>query len=319
MLAGGEDSALDRLSAAAALLAGRPALSAMDARVRSLMAEAGDVAADLRHAAETWEEDPARLEAVRARRQLLRELGRKYGPTPGEITAFAAAARDELSGLEAAEARARTVDAELDGAREAGAVVEAAVAEARRAAAPRLAATIESTLATLAMGGARMEIDVSGDGPADDVVFLLAANRGEPPLPLAKVASGGELSRTMLALRLALAGGAGTLVFDEVDAGIGGEAAVAVGVALAELGRRTQVLVVTHLAQVAARAAHHLAVTKGVEAGRTRSVVTPLDDDGRVVELSRMLSGAPGSATARRHARELLAAGRSAGGRARVR
>jgi DNA repair protein RecN (Recombination protein N) len=135
---------------------------------------------------------------------------------------------------------------------------------------------------------------------------MLGANPGEPLQPLAKAASGGELARTMLAIRLAITGSAGLLVFDEVDAGVGGAAATAVGAALAALGSRGQVLVVTHLAQVAAQAAHQLAVHKVEEGGRTRSTVTVLDAQARVVELSRMLSGRPDSASARRHARELL-------------
>jgi DNA repair protein RecN (Recombination protein N) len=169
-----------------------------------------------------------------------------------------------------------------------------------------LASRIESTLHDLAMPSARFAIEVDGDGAADQVTFLLGANRGEPLLPLAKAASGGELSRTMLAIRLAVADPPGVTVFDEVDAGVGGAAATAVGAALADLGRHGQVLVVTHLAQVAAQADRQLAVRKSEESGRTRSEVSTLDDEGRVVELSRMLSGHPDSASAQRHARELL-------------
>jgi DNA repair protein RecN (Recombination protein N) len=158
----------------------------------------------------------------------------------------------------------------------------------------------------LAMPSARFSIDVDGPGPADPVTFRLGANPGEPMQPLAKAASGGELSRTMLAIRLAVAEVPGVTVFDEVDAGVGGSAATAVGAALADLGRHGQVLVVTHLAQVAAQADQQLAVRKSEESDRTRSEVTALDDDGRVVELSRMLSGQPDSESAQRHARELL-------------
>ncbi|HEX6596086.1 MAG TPA: hypothetical protein VF045_04075, partial [Acidimicrobiales bacterium] len=151
-----------------------------------------------------------------------------------------------------------------------------------------------------------------GPGPADDVTFLLAANAGSPPLPLAKVASGGELARTMLALRLALGPqdgpGPGTIVFDEVDAGIGGQAALAVGRALAEVAedRDRQVLVVTHLPQVAAFADAQVAVSKEERDGVTVAGARILSAEERVVELSRMLSGQPSSATARDHAQELL-------------
>ncbi|MGH9018075.1 MAG: DNA repair protein RecN, partial [Acidimicrobiales bacterium] len=159
----------------------------------------------------------------------------------------------------------------------------------------------------LAMPRARLEVVVGERDPGEDVTLLLGANPGEPVLPLAKVASGGELARAMLALRLVLTDAPPTIVFDEVDAGIGGEAALAVGRALAEVATGHQVLVVTHLAQVAAYAGHQVGVHKEVTGNRTLAVSAALDDDGRVVELARMLSGQPESDTARRHARELLA------------
>ena len=154
---------------------------------------------------------------------------------------------------------------------------------------------------------ARAEVVVEvGDDPGDDVTFLLAANAGSPPMPLARIASGGELARTMLALRLVLSGAPPTLVFDEVDAGIGGTAATAVGRALSALGADHQVLVVTHLPQVAAFADAQVAVHKQERDGRTLTSASQLDDEGRVVEIARMLSGSPDSATAREHAAELL-------------
>jgi DNA repair protein RecN (Recombination protein N) len=183
---------------------------------------------------------------------------------------------------------------------------ESVVARERRRVAPVLAAEIETTLHDLAMPSARFAIRVEGEGSADQVTFELAANPGEPAQPLSRAASGGELSRTMLAVRLALTDAPGVLVFDEVDAGVGGAAATAVGAALAGLGHYAQVLVVTHLAQVAAQADHQVAVRKIEAGGRTRSEVTRLDPYARVVEISRMLSGSPDSESARRHARELL-------------
>jgi DNA repair protein RecN (Recombination protein N) len=170
------------------------------------------------------------------------------------------------------------------------------------------------------MPRARFEVCVGDDRAGEAVTWLLGANPGEPALPLAKVASGGELARTMLALRLVLGSqvdraeqsGGRTLVFDEVDAGIGGEAAVAVGRALAEVAEHDQVLVVTHLAQVAAFADEQIAITKDEVNGRTVAQARLLGPADRVVELSRMLSGRPDSPTAHRHAEELLAV---AGGR----
>ena len=155
------------------------------------------------------------------------------------------------------------------------------------------------------MPKARVEVQVDGDA-GDEVSFLLAANPGAPPLPLAKVASGGELARAMLALRLVLTEAPDTLVFDEVDAGIGGTAALAVGGSLATLAGHHQVLVVTHLAQVAASADAHVRVTKKTTRTRTSTSVEVLDDEAQVVEISRMLSGSPDSDTAHEHARELL-------------
>jgi DNA repair protein RecN (Recombination protein N) len=159
---------------------------------------------------------------------------------------------------------------------------------------------------TLAMPHAAMEITVGDDPPGDDVTFLIAVNPGLPLLPLSRVASGGELARTMLALRLVLTEAPETLVFDEVDAGIGGAAASAVGEALARLGKRHQVMVVTHLAQVAALADTHIMVTKSVDAGATTATAQSVDDDARVAEVARMLSGDRGGESARLHAAELL-------------
>ncbi|HEX3564578.1 MAG TPA: DNA repair protein RecN [Acidimicrobiales bacterium] len=299
-------SAQDRLAEAAGALSDRLPLAPLEERSRAMMAELADLGTELRQVVETWDDDPERLEAVRARRQLLHELGRKYGTTPGEVIGFAEQARTTLADLQSADARAVALDGEIEQARAVLAETEAVVARRRHQAAPVLADQIESTLRTLAMPSARFEVSVAGEGPADQVTFLLGANPGEPPLPMAKVASGGELARTMLAVRLALTGSPGVIVFDEVDAGIGGMAATAVGAALATLAERTQVLVVTHLAQVAAHADRQVSVRKDEVDGRTVALTAELDPDERVIELSRMLSGSPDSDTARRHARELL-------------
>jgi DNA repair protein RecN (Recombination protein N) len=271
------------------------------------MAELSDLSTELRTVVETWEDDPRRLDEVRARRQLFHQLVRKYGDTLGEVLAFADRARDQVAAIADEEQRAAELEDRIAAALAVVAEAEAAVAAQRRACAPRLAAQIEGTLHTLAMPSARFSVVVDGPGAADHVVFLLGANRGEPLQPLAKAASGGELARTMLAIRLAVTDAPGTMVFDEVDAGVGGAAAASVGAALAGLGSHAQVIVVTHLAQVAAQADQQIEVRKSERGGRTRSTVTTLDGEGRVTELSRMLSGRPGSDSARRHARELLA------------
>ncbi|MBA2625011.1 MAG: DNA repair protein RecN, partial [Acidimicrobiia bacterium] len=175
------------------------------------------------------------------------------------------------------------------------------------------AQAVEGHLRQLAMSRACFGVSVEGPDPGDSVQFLLSANAGEPPLPLAKVASGGELARAMLAARLVLTDAPPTLVFDEVDAGVGGQAALAVGRALAALADGRQVLVVTHLPQVAAFADAQVTVAKAEARGRTTASATVLDEPGRVIELSRMLSGHPDSSAARGHAEELLATARRGG------
>jgi DNA repair protein RecN (Recombination protein N) len=308
-----DESALGRLAEASRLLTGNDPLAPFDARLRATMIDLSDLTGELRSVVETWEEDPQRLEQVRSRRQLFRELERKYGDDLGEVLAFGEWARERLAEIERQGQRAAALDQEIANALEVVGAAEAEVATARREAAPRFAGQVQATLRELAMGSARFSVSVEGVGAADDVEFLLGANPGEPLLPLAKTASGGELARTMLAIRLAVTDTQGAMVFDEVDAGVGGSAATAVGSALAELGRHAQVLVVTHLAQVAAQADRQLGVAKSEHEGRTRTEVRSLEGDARVVELSRMLSGSPGSDSARLHARELL---EQVGGRA---
>ncbi|HEV3280350.1 MAG TPA: DNA repair protein RecN [Acidimicrobiales bacterium] len=316
-VSGSDDaSALGRLAEASGAVSGRDGLVPLADRIRSAMGDLTDLAVELRAIVETWEDDPERLESVRGRRHLFRQLERKYGGTLSEVLSFAVGARERLEAIGDDEQRALQLDDEIRSARQALDAVESKVASARRRAAPRLAAEIEGTLRTLAMPSARFSIAVEGGGPADQVTFWLAANPGEPSQPLAKVASGGELARTMMAVRLAVGGSPGVMAFDEVDAGIGGAAATAVGMALAGLGRGAQVLVVTHLAQVAALADHQIEVRKFERGGRTCSDVVPLDTEGRVIEISRMLSGRPDSSSARRHARELLDGVPAAGARA---
>ena len=255
---------------------------------------------------ETWEDDPGRLEEVRARRQLFHQLTRKYGDTLGEVTAFADGARARMAALAGEEERAAALEEQVRTAGAEVASAEADVAAQRRLWAPRLAAQVEETLHGLAMPSARVSVVGRGRRTGRPRGVPAGANPGEPPQPLAKAASGGELARVMLAIRLAITEAAGAMVFDEVDAGVGGAAANAVGAALAGLGRHGQVIVVTHLAQVASQADHQFEVRKHERGGRTTSQVTVLDDEGRVTELSRMLSGRPDSASARRHAREML-------------
>ena len=306
------------MASAQAALAGRAPFSDPAGRLAAIVAELDDVVAEIRDAADAVVDDPERLDAVRARRQLLVELVRKYGTarrgsegsgTLGDVIAYAAEVGVRLEDLESHDERAAALDARRRDAVAAVATAEAEVGAARRAAAPDLAAAITGHLRDLALPGARIDVVVGEDDPGDDVAILLAPGPGVEARPVAKAASGGELARTGLALRLVLTADQPCVVFDEVDAGIGGAAAVAVGRALAALGRERQVLVVTHLAQVAAFATAQIGVTKTSSGQATTSEAVALEGDARVAELSRMLAGRTDSERARAHAAELLAEG----------
>jgi DNA repair protein RecN (Recombination protein N) len=299
-------SARDLVSATAARLAHLDPLTDLSARLVAVAAELDDVLAELRDREERFDDDPARLAAVQERRRLLSELRRKYGADLAAVIAYRDEARARLADLQAGDQRRAEITAERDRAVGRLQRAEQALGDSRRAAAPELAKRIETHLRELALPRARLEVRVPPEGRGDAVEFLFGANAGEAALPLSKVASGGELARAMLATRLVLTDAPTTLVFDEVDAGIGGEAALAVGRSLAELGERHQVLVVTHLAQVAAFATHQIAVEKRESSSRTITEARAVSGDERLAELSRMLSGQPASAAARRHAEELL-------------
>jgi DNA repair protein RecN (Recombination protein N) len=308
--AGPDDGAIGLLGAAVGAFGGRSAFGPWEARLRASGAELADVASDLRAAAETWEDDPAALAEVQARRRLLGDLRRKYGSSIADVMAFGDQARRRYSDLSGSTEEMAALEAERDEARRALREAEIRLGDRRRRAAPDLAEAAGARLATLAMQEARFAVEVHPEGLGEPVVFLLGANPGEPPQPMAQVASGGELARAMLALRLVTATGPPTMVFDEVDAGVGGAAALALGGALAEVAVGKQVLVVTHLAQVAAFADRQLAVRKVVRDHRTVTEIEALGHDERLTELSRMLSGHAESDKARAHAAELLAGAR---------
>ena len=309
-----EGPAEDALGAAVAALEGRPPFAELATRLRALQSEVQDVAHDVRTSEESVVVDPERLETVQARRALLAELKRKYGPALRDVVDYGEATRTRLVELEEHEQRAARLEASKQTAEDTMQRAAGALSKARRAAAPRLAEAVTQHLRELALPAATFSIDITsdtdpaliGDDGADTVTFLLAPNPGEPARALAKAASGGELSRTMLALRVVLSEAPPTLVFDEVDAGIGGEAGAAVGRALAMLGGHHQVLCVTHLPQVAAFADAHVLVAKDEVKGRTVAGASLLLDEARVNEISRMLAGVGGSDHARRHARELV-------------
>ena len=302
----GDEGAIDKLGSAAAALAGRKAFAPVSDRLAAAAAELDDTVAQLRGVLDTIEDDPQALAEVRARHQLLRELTRKYGDTLSEAAAFGDRAAERLSQLQRHAEIAAELEEGIAAARRRVDDEAQAVAAARRAAAPGLAEAVRGHFESLALTGGTLDVRVTGDPPSDGVELAFSANRGSPPGPLSKVASGGELARVMLALRLVLTAGPPTLVFDEVDAGIGGEAALAVGGALASLTKHHQVLVVTHLPQVAAFAHHHVAVRKSDDGFSVASDLVAVDGTDRVTELARMLAGQPSWDSGRQHASDLL-------------
>ena len=280
-----------------------------------------DLAADVASYATKIDTDPNRLAAVSERRAALTALTRKYGDDLDAVLAWAESASNRLLELDSTDERIETLRVEQVRLSAEVAAAAKTLTQAREKAATRLGKEVTEELTLLAMPNATLTIEVrpaeklSSHG-ADDIEFLLAANTGAGARALNKGASGGELSRVMLALEVSLAGTSPvpTFVFDEVDAGVGGAAAVEVGRRLAELARTAQVLVVTHLPQVAAYADRHILVEKASDGTVTSSGLTTLDDTGRERELSRMLAGLTDSDTALAHARELLAVAQAARG-----
>ena len=258
------------------------------------------------------EADPARLEEVEGRLATLDRLKRKYGPTLADTLAYLESISVSLDAATTAEDRAEKLTGRLASLDLEASAAAADLRAAREKAAVRLSKAVEAELSPLAMAGARLVIAIrettrTGDG-ADEIEFLMTPNAGETPRPIDKVLSGGELSRLALALQCVVSNGSPgrTLVFDEVDAGIGGAVAEAVGRRLKSIAARDQVLCVTHLAQIAAFGDHHYRVDKAEVKDRTVATVTELDHAQRVREIGRMLAGERLTAEALKHAEQLL-------------
>ncbi|TDD99144.1 DNA repair protein RecN [Jiangella asiatica] len=290
-----------------------PELAALADRLAEAAYLVGDVAADLASYGAAIDTDPERLAEVQQRRSALTALTRKYGETIAAVLTWAEAGSRRLLELDGDDDRVTALREEKETLLTQLGDLAAAITKARTEAAARFSDDVSVELTALAMPHARIVVEVrprDGFGPTgvDDVEILFTGHNGAQPRPLDKGASGGELSRLMLAIEVVFAGAdpVPTFVFDEVDAGVGGKAAVEVGRRLAMLAKHAQVLVVTHLPQVAAFADQHLKVVKSDDGRVTSSGVEALDDAGRVGELSRMLAGLEGSASARAHAEELL-------------
>nr|WSW48506.1 DNA repair protein RecN [Streptomyces sp. NBC_01001] len=306
------------------------ALGALAERIGELGILLADVAGELAGYADDLDADPLRLAAVEERRAALTQLTRKYGDSIDSVLEWAERGSARLLELDGDDERITELTAERDGLRAELSLLAQALTDARVEAAMRFASAVTEELASLAMPHARVTIDIRqvedpegvevdgrpvayGPSGTDEVELLLAPHPGAQPRPIAKGASGGELSRVMLAVEVVFAGSdpVPTYLFDEVDAGVGGKAAVEVGRRLAKLAKSAQVVVVTHLPQVAAFADRQLLVEKTNDGSVTRSGVKVLEGEDRVRELSRMLAGHEDSVSARAHAEELLAAARA--------
>jgi DNA repair protein RecN (Recombination protein N) len=302
-----------------------PTLGVLSDRIADAAAALDDVAAGLASYVDSVEADPSRLGVVQDRRAALASLTRKYGASVDEVLVWAENASLRLLELDGDDERLLGLEAERESLRSGLAALAATITSARRTAGARFGADVTRELVDLAMPHAVLEVEVRqvpardgldvdgrvlafGPSGTDEVELMLTPHAGAPSRPIAKGASGGELSRVMLALEVVFAGSqpVPTLVFDEVDAGVGGKAAVEVGRRLARLARTSQVLVVTHLPQVAAFADRQVVVEKTDDGRVTTSSLRTADDHERVRELARMLAGLEGSDHAAAHAQELL-------------
>lgn len=325
----GESGVLSALSRAHSLLAEAQSvdkrLSPWEAILADALYNLQEVIPELRHYRENFTLDPARLNAIEERLDLIDRLRRKYGATIEEVLAYRDQAAAELEELAQAGENSATIERELAVTADRLAERAAALAAARRELADALEKKLAAELADLGMPKARFQVSFSynedpqglpwkehkvrpGPDGFDSVEFLLAANPGEPPRPLAKVASGGELSRVMLAIKTILAhhDSVATLIFDEVDAGIGGRTAQAVAAKLVQVSRSHQVICITHLPQIACMGDTHFQIRKEVRAGKTFTEVAQLSPEARVEELGRMLAGSDVTPVVRKHAVELL-------------
>lgn len=289
-----------------------PELAELAGRVQELGYLASDLGADLASYAAGLDVDPQRLAEVQQRRATVTGLLRRYGQSSAEVLAWARQAAAELVELDVSDERIATLTEEVTRLEQETLARGAELCRLRQAAAEQLQERVGEELAHLAMGNARVVVAVTPGGQPrrhglDDVDIQLAANPGAPPRTVTRAASGGELSRVMLALEVVCADGeVPTYVFDEVDAGVGGAAALDLGARLARLARHAQVIVVTHLGQVAAFADRHLVVRKATDGAVTASGVHEVTGEERLAELARMLGGVSDSEAALQHAAELL-------------
>jgi len=321
-LDGDDDAVLQRLGAIAKQLSSiqriDPALSRLQEVFDSAYFAIEALARELTEYEASVDLDPSRLEEVRRRRDLLFRLTKKYGGSIPEVIRAVAEARAELDLVDSADMDVKELESRERAARSALESGARALTAKRQYAAKRLARAVDKVLPDLGMPDGHLTVSLNAlqqiaEHGAEDVEFRVALNVGHEARPLSRVASGGELSRVMLALKTILArlDRVPTLVFDEVDAGIGGRVGLQVGDTLRRVAGHHQVFAITHLPQIAARAHHHIVVSKGARSGVTTADISIVSDNERVTEVARMLGGDAESATSRAHARELLVAGKA--------
>ncbi|HEX6575169.1 MAG TPA: DNA repair protein RecN [Gemmatimonadaceae bacterium] len=317
LLSGDEDGILDRLAHVNRSLAGIQKVDTAGARLQELF-DSGfyaldELARSVDDYASSVDLDPDRLESVRRRREVIYSLVKKYGPTLDDVIEMGRKSRAELDLVDSGSFDLAQLTARENAAREKLHDAAAKLSSLRNAAAKKLSKAVDAVLPDLGMNGGKFSIVLApkqsiDEHGAEDIEFRVALNVGHEARPLARVASGGELSRVMLALKtiLARADSVPTLVFDEVDAGIGGKVGLQVGDTLRRVAEHHQVFAISHLPQIAARAHNHIVVSKAAKGGVTTADVAVLEGSTRVVEIARMLGGDPESKVSRAHAKELL-------------
>jgi DNA repair protein RecN (Recombination protein N) len=298
-----------------------PELEATVADLKRLAGETREAAYTLRDLGRDWEDDPARLEEIEARLALYRRLATRFHCTVDDLAARRAVVEAELAAIERDESDLRSLDRPLADAWARLKTAAGQLSNARQKASTAFVRALQRRLKMLNLAGARLTVEISTDALGDDptasapaeggvdrVELLFSANPGEAPRPLRKIASGGELSRVTLAAKTVLAGAdrVPTLVFDEIDAGVGGRLGAVLGKTLAELARHHQVICVTHLPQMASYAHRQWVIRKHVERGRTRTTITPLDESDRIDELAAMLRGESAAEGTRQEALAML-------------
>lgn len=301
-----ESSAMDKLGEARSHLLHKPIYAPLVDALSEQIMLLGELGREIHSQLDLLDSDPARLEEIHKRLQLLSGLKKRYGNSLSEVIKYRESLVERINDLSSYEIVAAKMETEISDIEKQISRCESEILERRRSASPVLSREVQKRLSLLAMPNARFEIAFGDSNVGDPITFLFSSNSGERLAPVSKIASGGELSRIMLALRLVVGSDVPTMVFDEVDAGVAGKSALSVGQALAELSKTKQVIVVTHLAQVAAFAQRQIGITKVSTGGRTVTKARVLIGEERIAELARMLSGHGESESAKQHARELL-------------